>query len=88
MYSVVISTEATMLICVLTCNLFVLLWHKILGQTERVERMKILRYRRFVLPVQLGGDGSTSVAGISVFSQEAQSELLYLNNRKEQYFPP
>ena len=82
------STEAAMLIRVLVYNLFVLFRHHILGQNEKTERLKTLRYKYFVLPAQLGTDGRTPVLRISIFTQKAQSKLLYLYHRIEQYFPP
>jgi hypothetical protein len=82
------STEAAMLIRVLIYNLFVLFRHQILGQKEKTERLKTLRYKYFVLPAQLGGDGRKPVLRISVFKQKMKSKLLYLYNRIRQYFPP
>lgn len=82
------STEAAMLIRVLIYNLFVLFRHEILGQKERIERLKTLRYKYFVLPAQLGGDGRSPVLRISVFRQKVRSKLLYLFHRIKQYFPP
>jgi len=82
------STEAAMLIRVLIYNLFVLFRHHILGQTEKTERLKTLRYKYFVLPAQLGGDGRTPVLRISVFTQKVRSKLFYLFHRIKQYVPP
>lgn len=82
------STEAAMLIRVLIYNLFVLFRHQILGQKEKIERLKTLRYKYFVLPAQLGGDGRRLVLRISIFTQKVRSKLLYLFNRVGQYFPP
>jgi Transposase DDE domain group 1 len=82
------STEAAMLIRVLIYNLFVLFRHQILGQREKTERLKTLRYKYFVLPAQLGRDGRKLVLRISVFKRQVRSKLLYLFNRIEQYFPP
>ena len=82
------STEAAMLIRVFIYNLFVLFRHQILGQKEKTERLKTLRYKYLVLPAQLGGDGRRLVLRISVSTQKVRSKLLYLFNRIEQYFPP
>ena len=82
------STEAAMLIRILIYNLFVLFRHEILGQKEKTERLKTLRYKYFVLPAQLGRDGGKSVLRVSVFKQKMESKLLYLYNRIIQYFPP
>ena len=82
------STEAAMLVRVLIYNLFVLFRHQILGQNEKTERLKTLRYKYFVLPAQLGRDGGKPVLRISVYTRKVRSKLLYLYNRIEQYFPP
>ena len=82
------STEAAMLIRVFIYNLFVLFRHQILGQKEKIERLKTLRYKYFVLPAQLGGDGRSPVLRISVFTQKVRSKLLYLFHRLGQYVPP
>jgi hypothetical protein len=81
------STEAAMLIRVFIYNLFVLFRHQILGQKEKTERLKTLRYKYLVLPAQLGGDGRNLVLRISVFTQKVRSKLLYLFNRIKQYVP-
>lgn len=82
------STEAAMLIRVFIYNLFVLFRHQILGQKEKIERLKTLRYKYFVMPAQLGGDGRRPVLRISVYTQKVRSKLFYLFNRLKQYFPP
>jgi hypothetical protein len=82
------STEAAMLIRVFIYNLFVLFRHEILGQKEKIERLKTLRYKYFVLPAQLGADGRSLVLRISVFRRKVRSKLLYLFSRLGQYFPP
>ncbi|HWR57907.1 MAG TPA: IS1380 family transposase [Thermodesulfovibrionales bacterium] len=82
------STEAAMLIRVLIYNLFVLFRHQIFGQKEKTERLKTLRYKFFVLPAQLGGDGRSPVLRLSVFTQKLRSKLLYLFHRIKQYVPP
>jgi hypothetical protein len=82
------STEVAMIIRVLIYNLFVLFRYEIFGQKEKIERLKTLRYKYFVLPAQLGGDGRSPVLRISVFSQKVRSKLLYLFHRIKQYVPP
>jgi hypothetical protein len=81
------STEAAMLIRVFIYNLFVLFRHQILGQKEKIERLKTLRYKYFVVPAQLGGDGRKPILRISVFAEKVKSKLLYLFNRIKQYVP-
>ncbi len=81
------STEAAMLIRVFIYNLFVLFRYEILAQKERVQRLKTLRYKYFVKPAMLGGDGRMPVLRISVKKQKMRAKLLYLFNRIKQYFP-
>jgi hypothetical protein len=50
--------------------------------------LKTLRFKYFVLPAQLGGDGRRPVLRISAFSMKVKSKMLYLFNRIGQYFPP
>jgi hypothetical protein len=81
------STEAAMLIRVFIYNLFVLFRYEILGQKDKIERLKTLRYKYFVIPAQLGGDGRKTILRLSVFMQKVKSKLLYLFNRINQYDP-
>jgi len=81
------STEAAMLIRVLIYNLFVLFRYEILGQKEKTQRLKTLRYKYLVMPAQLGRDGNQLILRISVFTQKVQSKLIYLYNRIQQYSP-
>jgi len=81
------STEAAMLIRVLIYNLFVVFRYELLGQKEKIHRLKTLRFKYFVLPAQLGGDGRKLILRISLFSQRIKSKLIYLFNRIFHYFP-
>lgn len=81
------STEAAMLMRVFIYNLFVLFRYEILGQKEKIERLKTLRYKYFVLPAQMGGDGRRSVLRISVVTKKVKAKLLYLFNQIKQYVP-
>lgn len=81
------STEAAMLIRVLIYNLFVLFRYEILGQREKIHRLKTMRYKYFVIPAQLGGDGRKTILRISVFTQRIKSKLIYLFHRIKQYVP-
>jgi hypothetical protein len=81
------STEAAMLIRVLIYNLFVVFRYELLGQKEKIHRLKTLRFKYFVLPAQLGGDGRKAILRISIFSQRIKSKLIYLFNRIFHYFP-
>lgn len=81
------STEAAMLIRVLIYNPFVLFRYQILGQKEKIQRLKTLRYKYLVMPAQLGRDGKKLILRISVFTQKLQSKLIYLFNRIQQYSP-
>jgi len=80
-------TEAAMLIRVLIYNLFVLFRHEILGQKEKTQRLKTLRYKYLVLPAQLGADGKKLILRLSVFTPKLQSKLIYLYNRIQHYCP-
>jgi len=80
------STEAAMLIRILIYNLFVIFRNELLGQKEKVQRLKTLRFKYFVLPAQLGSDGKKKILRISVISQEIKSKLIYLFNRIIQCF--
>jgi len=81
------ATEAAMLVRVFIYNLFVLFRHEILGQKDKIERLKTLRYKYFVMPAQMGIDGRKSVLRISVFEQKVRAKLLYLFNKTKQYVP-
>lgn len=81
------STEASMLIRVFIYNLFVLFRYEIFEQREKIERLKTMRYKYFVLPAQLGSDGRKAILRISVIKQKVRSKLLYLYNRIKQYVP-
>ncbi len=80
------STEAAILLRVLIYNLFVLFRYEIFGQKEKSKRLMTLRYKYFVIPAQLGGDGRGQVLRISVVTKEVKAKLLYLFfNRIKQY---
>lgn len=81
------STEAAMLLRVFIYNLFVLFRYEILGQKEKIKRLKTLRYKYFVIPAQLGGDGRGQVLRISVVKKKVKAKLLYLFNQIKQYVP-
>jgi hypothetical protein len=81
------STEAAMLLRVFVYNLFVLFRYEILGQKEKIKRLKTLRYKYFVIPAQLGGDGRGQVLRISVVTKKIKAKLLYLFNQIKQYVP-
>ena len=81
------STEAAMLLRVFIYNLFVLFRYEILGQKEKIKRLKTLRYQYFVVPAQLGGDGRGQVLRISVVTKKIKAKLLYLFNQIKQYVP-
>lgn len=81
------STEAAMLLRVFVYNLFVLFRYEILGQKEKIKRLKTLRYKYFIIPAQLGRDGRGEVLRISVVKKGVKAKLLYLFNRIKQYVP-
>jgi hypothetical protein len=76
-----------MLVRVFIYNLFVLFRAEILGQNEKTEHLKTLRYKYFVMPAQLGRDGKRLILRISAFTRTIRSKLLYLYSRIEQYSP-
>jgi hypothetical protein len=80
------STEAAMLIRVFIYNLFVLFRHQILGQKEKIERLKTLRYKYFVIPGQMGRDGRWLILRLSVLKRKVRSKLTYLFHRIKQRF--
>lgn len=63
------STEAAMLMRVFIYNLFVLFRYEILGQREKTEQLKTLRYKYFAIPAQMGGDGRKQVLRISLVTK-------------------
>lgn len=81
------STEAAMLMRVFIYNLFVLFRYEILGQREKTEQLKTLRYKYFVIPAQMGGDGRKRVLRISLVTKKIKSKLLYLFNQIKRYVP-
>lgn len=81
------STEAAMLMRVFIYNLFVLFRQEILGQKEKPQQMKTLRYKYFVIPGQLGRDGKRLILRISAFKQKIKLKLIYLYNRINRYSP-
>ncbi len=82
------ATEAAMVIRALLYNLFVLFRHEILENKEKTQRLLTLRYKYFVIPGQLGGDGRDKVLRISVIKRKLRAKLTYLFNRIDQYVAP
>ena len=81
------AVEAAMLLRVLVYNLFVLFRHEFLGNKEKRQRLKTLRYKYFVLPAQLGRDGRDAILRISVRARKVRSKLSYLFARISHYLP-
>lgn len=81
------SAEAAILLRVFIYNLFVLFRHEILGQKEKIKRLMTLRYKYFVIPAQLGGDGRGQVLRISVLTEKVKTKLLGLFNQVKRYVP-
>jgi hypothetical protein len=79
--------EAAMVLRVLLYNLFLIFKQQFLGRTERVQRLKTLRYRYFVLPAQMGTDGRDSVLRISVTGRKVRARLFSLFARISHYVP-
>ena len=81
------STEAAMLLRVFIYNLFVVFRYEILGHKEKIKRLMTLRYKYFVIPAQLGGDGRGQVLRISVVTRKMKAKILYLFNQIKRYVP-
>ena len=81
------AVEAAMLLRVLVYNLFVLFRHELLGNKEKRQRLKTLRYKYLVLPAQFGSDGREAVLRISARARKVRSKLFYLFARISQYLP-
>ena len=81
------ATEAAMLMRIFVYNLFVLLREVILDQKEKVERLKTLRYKYFVLPAQLGKTGRDFILRISTQTNRIRSRFIHLFHNLEQYIP-
>lgn len=81
------SVESAMLIRVLVYNLFLLFRNEIMGQKERIQRLKTLRYKYFVLPGQLGRAGREPILRISAFKKRLRSKLIYFFSRISNYIP-
>jgi hypothetical protein len=81
------AVEAAMVLRVLAYNLFLLFRHEFLGNKEKRQRLKTLRYKYFVVPAQMGGSGRDAVLRISVRSRKIRSKLSYLITRISQYLP-
>ena len=81
------AVEAAMVLRVLLYNLFLLFKCEFLGRTERVQRLKTLRYKYFILPAQMGSDGREPVLRISVTGRKVRAKLSSLLARISRYVP-
>jgi hypothetical protein len=81
------AVEAAMVGRVLAHNLFVLFRHEFLGNKEKNQRLKTLRYKYLVLPAQFGSDGREAVLRISARARKVRCKLSYLFARISQYLP-
>jgi len=81
------AVEAAMVLRVLLYNLFLLFKQQFLGRTERVQRLKTLRYKYFILPAQMGSDGREAVLRISVTGRKVRAKLSSLFARISHYVP-
>jgi hypothetical protein len=82
------AVETAMILRVLLYNLFLLFRHEFLGNKEKRQHLKTLRYKYFVLPAQLGSDGREAILRISARARKVRSKLYYLFTRISQYTPP
>lgn len=81
------AVEAAMVLRVLVYNLFLLFKYEFLGEKEKRQHLKTLRYKYFVLPAQMGSDGRDAILRISAQSRKALSKLSSLFSRISQYSP-
>jgi len=81
------AVEAAMLLRVFAYNLFILFKQKFLGEKERRQQLKTLRYKYFVLPAQMGKAGRDVLLRISVINKKIRAKLIYLFNCISQYIP-
>jgi len=81
------AVEAAMVLRVLVYNLFVLFKYEFLGEKEKRQHLKTLRYKYFVLPAQIGSDGRDDVLRISIHSRKTWARLYFLFARISQYIP-
>lgn len=79
------AVEAAMALRVFAYNLFLLFKQTILGQKEKRQQIKTLRYKYFVLPAQMGKTGRDAVSRISVMNRKIRAKLVYLFPRISQY---
>ena len=81
------AVEAALIVRVLLYNLFLLFRHEFLGKKEKMQRLKTMRYKYFVLPAQMGSDGREAVLRISARSKKVRAKLSYLFTRISGYLP-
>ena len=72
---------------VFTYSLFLLFKQIFLGQKEKRQQFKTLRYKYFVLPAQMGKTGRDAALRISVMNKKIRAKLSYLFTRISQYIP-
>ena len=82
------AVEAAMVLRVLVYNLFLLFRHEFLGKKEKMQHLKALRYKYFVLPAQMGSNGRDAVLRISAHSRKVRAKLSYLFTRISFYTLP
>ena len=81
------AVEAAMVLRVFAYNLFLLFKQIFLGQKEKRQQLKTLRYKYFVLPAQMGNRGRDAILRISVMNRKIRSKLFYLFTRISQHIP-
>jgi hypothetical protein len=81
------AVEAAMVLRVFVYNLFVLFKQEFLGQKEKRQQLKTLRYKYFVLPAYMGRTGRDVLLRISVMNKKIRAKLTYLFTRISQYIP-
>ena len=81
------AVEAAMVLRILMYNLFLLFKQEFLGQKEKRQQLKTLRYKYFVLPAYMGRTGRDVLLRISVMNKKIRAKLAYLFTRISQYIP-
>ena len=81
------AVEAALVLRILMYNLFLIFKQEFLGQKEKRQQLKTLRYKYFVLPAYMGRTGRDVLLRISVMNKKIRAKLAYLFTRISQYIP-
>jgi hypothetical protein len=81
------AVEGAMVLRIFIYNLFLLFKQTLLGQKEKRQQLKTLRYKYFILPAHMGTTGRDAILRISVMHKKIRSKLTYLFTRISHYTP-